>query len=64
VLSDGLLSGQFSDNAHILIGFADGKLTFTQTDQVVGAPDVPIRPLQTVPTQPNGGDSLLESLVA
>jgi len=64
VLSDGLLSGQFSDSSHILIGFADGHLTFTQTAQVVGSPEVAIRPLETQPAQTNGGDSLLESLIA
>ncbi len=63
-LSDGLLSGQFSDNAHILIGFADGRLTFTQTAQVVGSPEVTIRPLEPQPAQTNDGDSLLESLIA
>jgi len=64
VLSDGLLSGQFSDNAHILIGCAEGKLTFTQTAQVVGSPDVTIRPLEAQPAQPNDGTPLTESLVA
>jgi ATP-dependent Clp protease ATP-binding subunit ClpC len=63
-LSDGLLSGQFSDNSHILIGFADGRLTFTQTAQVVGSPEVTIRPIEPQPVQTNSSDSLLESLIA
>jgi len=64
VLSDGLLSGRFSDNAHILIGCAEGKLTFTQTAQVVGSPDITIRPLEAQPAQPNDGAPLMESLAA
>jgi len=63
VLSDGLLSGQFSDNSRILIGLVDGKLTFTQTEQVVGTADVTIRPVEAQPAQNSDGDSLLESLV-
>jgi ATP-dependent Clp protease ATP-binding subunit ClpC len=63
VLSDGLLSGQFSDNSRILIGLVDGKLTFTQTEQVVGTTDVTIRPVEAQPAQNSDGDSLLESLV-
>ena len=63
VLSDGLLSGQFSDNSRILIRLVDGKLTFTQTEQVVGTTDVTIRPVEAQPAQNSDGDSLLESLV-
>ncbi len=63
VLSDGLLSGQFSDNSRILIRLVDGKLTFTQTEQVVGTADVTIRPVEAQPAQNSDGDSLLESLV-
>jgi len=63
VLSDGLLSGQFSDNSRILIGLVDGKLTFTQTEQVVGTADVTIRPVEAQPAQNSDGDSFLESLV-
>jgi hypothetical protein len=49
-LSDGLLSGQFVDNTHVLIDAVDGKLTFTQVNEVSGsADDVTIREVVPAP---------------
>jgi ATP-dependent Clp protease ATP-binding subunit ClpC len=64
VLSDGLLSGKFADNTHIRIGMADGKLTFTPTEQVVGSSDVEIQPLDAQPVKSTGDGPLFESAVA
>ncbi|MFC1463834.1 MAG: ATP-dependent Clp protease ATP-binding subunit [Candidatus Brachytrichaceae bacterium NZ_4S206] len=64
VLSDGLLSGRFTDNTRILIDLADGKLTFTPTDQVVGSTDVEIQPIGAQPVKSSDDGPLFESAMA
>ncbi len=64
VLSDGLLSGRFVDNTRILIDLADGKLTFTPMEQMVGSTDVEIQPIGAQPIQPGGDGPLFESAMA
>lgn len=64
VLSDGLLSGRFTDNTRILIDLVDGKLTFTPMEQVVGSTDVQIQPIGAQPVKSGGDGQLLESAMA
>lgn len=63
-LSDGLLSGKFVDNSRIVIGLADGKLTFTPAEQVTGSADVEIKPIATEAVEQRGDGALFESAVA
>ncbi|MCS7056417.1 MAG: ATP-dependent Clp protease ATP-binding subunit [Thermoflexales bacterium] len=64
VLSDGLLSGRFTDNSRIRIDLADGKLTFTPIAPVVGSTDVEIQPIATEPVKSRADGSLFESALA
>jgi ATP-dependent Clp protease ATP-binding subunit ClpC len=66
VLSDGLLSGQIQDNTRVRIDLdAEGKLTFTPSEQVAAAAgDIAIKPIDT--PNSNGGNNdggLLEKAV-
>ena len=56
VLSDGLLSGQIHDNNRVRIDLdADGKLSFTPSEQVTAsAGDIAIKPIDT--SSGNGGN--------
>ncbi len=56
VLSDGLLSGQIHDNNRVRIDLdADGKLSFTPSEQVAAsAGDIAIKPIDT--SSDNGGN--------
>jgi ATP-dependent Clp protease ATP-binding subunit ClpC len=64
VLSDGLLSGRFADNTRIRISMADGKLTFTPVEQVVGSSDVEIQPVGAQPVKSAEDGPLFQSAVA
>ncbi|BCX02231.1 MAG: ATPase [Candidatus Roseilinea sp.] len=64
VLSDGLLSGRFTDNSRILIDLADGKLIFTPMEQVVGSTDVEIKPIDAQPVKSGSDGPLFESAMA
>jgi ATP-dependent Clp protease ATP-binding subunit ClpC len=65
VLSDGLLSGRFIDNSKILIDLdAEGKLTFTPTEMVMGSADVEITTIETPPPGSNGDGGVMEPAVA
>jgi ATP-dependent Clp protease ATP-binding subunit ClpC len=65
VLSDGLLSGQIQDNTRVLIALdAEGKLTFTPTEQVAAAAgDIAIKPIDTTNGNNNNDGGLLEKAV-
>jgi len=64
VLSDGLLSGRFADNTRIQISMADGRLTFTPMEQVIGSSDVEIQPVGSQTVKSAGDGPLFESAVA
>ncbi len=66
VLSDGLLSGQIHDNNRVRIDLdADGKLSFTPSEQVAAsAGDIAIKPIDTSSGDGGNGDGgLLEKAV-
>jgi len=63
-LSDGLLSGRFADNTRIQISMADGRLTFTPMEQVIGSSDVEIQPVGSQTVKSAGDGPLFESAVA